>query len=155
MRDDFLARTARMVSYFVCYTAAVWYFGFENDGCGRTPQEAIDPSTGEMNRMSWIYLFVTGMLEIAGVAMLKRTFRAFKYNFLLWSFLVITMEMSFYLMSISIKSIPMSTAYAVWTGMGRMGSAVLGIIHLHEGYNARGIIYLAFIIGNIGLCLTS
>jgi quaternary ammonium compound-resistance protein SugE len=75
--------------------------------------------------MSWIYLVIAGLLEIAWAVGLKYT-ESFTR---LWPSVgtVIAMVASFAFLGIALRSLPLGTAYAVWTGIGTAGTVVLGI----------------------------
>ncbi|MCW8802756.1 MAG: multidrug efflux SMR transporter, partial [Ignavibacteriaceae bacterium] len=80
--------------------------------------------------MAWIYLFIAGLFEIGWAIGLKYTEGFTK----LWpSFItIIGMILSFYFLSTAIKTIPIGTAYAIWTGIGAVGTAILGIFLFGE-----------------------
>lgn len=106
------------------------------------------------------------MLEVLGVILLKRAARH-RDNFirregarrrfsLLLPALVAAIAGSIYLLSLSVRTIPVGTAYAVWTGIGSVGSVAAGILLFGETYDKRKMLYLAAIVaGMIGLRLTS
>lgn len=104
--------------------------------------------------MSWVYLFIAGLFEIGWVVGLKYTEGFTK----LWPSVItiIGMILSFYFLSTAIKTIPIGTAYAVWTGIGAVGTAILGIILFGE---SKEIIRISFImlivIGIVGLKIFS
>ena len=63
---------------------------------------------------------------------------------------------SFYLLSVAMKTLPVGTAYAVWTGIGAAGTAVLGILFLEESGDIFRVISIALIVaGVVGLRLSS
>ena len=104
--------------------------------------------------MNWIYLIVAGILEIAWAIGLKYTMG--------WTRLVpslltgATMAASFYFLSLAVKTLPIGTAYAVWTGIGTVGAAVLGMFFFNEPRDAsRLLCILLIVVGLIGLKLTS
>ena len=75
--------------------------------------------------MSWLYLFIAGLCEIGWPVGLKL---ADGPNKLLWSlFAIIAMALSGYFLFLAQKSIPLGTAYAIWTGIGAVGAFVVGI----------------------------
>ena len=94
--------------------------------------------------MPWFYLFLAGLLEIAWAVGLKHT-EGFTRP--LPSILTIgAMAVSFWFLSLALKSLPMGTAYAVWTGIGAAGTAILGMIWLGESANAVRLASLALIV---------
>ncbi len=104
--------------------------------------------------MNWIYLAIAGVLEIAWAIGLKYTEG--------WTRLVpslITgalMVASFYFLSLAVKTLPIGTAYAVWTGIGTVGAAILGMILFEEPRDIVRIACIFLIIAGIaGLKLTS
>lgn len=104
--------------------------------------------------MNWLYLFIAGILEIAWAIGLKYTEG--------WSRLVpslitaVLMIASFYFLSLAIKSLPIGTAYAVWTGIGTVGAAILGMFLFGEPRDAVRIACILLIVAGIaGLKITS
>jgi len=69
---------------------------------------------------------------------------------------IIGMAISFYLLALAVKTLPIGTAYAVWTGIGALGAALLGILLLNEPANVSRLLFLGLIlIGILGLKLSS
>ena len=104
--------------------------------------------------MSWLFLITAGLLEIGWAIGLKYT-NGFTR---LWptAATFATMTLSFYLLSLSLKTIPMGTAYAVWTGIGAAGTAALGMVLMGEPREAGRIVCLVMIVaGTAGLKLFS
>ena len=104
--------------------------------------------------MNWIVLFCAGLFEIAWVIGLKYSQGFTRF----WPSLitVITMLISIGLLGLSMKNLPVGTAYAVWVGVGALGTAVLGIILFGEALNlARVLSLLLILLGIIGLKLSS
>lgn len=104
--------------------------------------------------MSWIILFLAGVFEIGWAIGLKYTDGFTR----LWPTIgtVTAMAISLGLLGIAMKSLPVGTAYAVWVGVGAVGTAILGIVLLGEAVNAGRIISLGLIIaGIIGLKLAT
>ena len=100
--------------------------------------------------MAWIYLFIAGLFEIGWAVGLKYT-NGFTR---LWPSIVtiVTMILSFYFLSSAVKSIPIGTAYAIWTGIGAVGTAILGIILFDESKEFIRIIFIMLIVvGIVGL----
>lgn len=104
--------------------------------------------------MAWIYLLFAGLMEIIWAVSLKFTEGFTKlYPSLLT---LAAMAFSFFFLSLSLKTIPMGTAYAVWVGIGALGVALIGIFVLGEPGNAVRLICLGLILlGILGLKLIS
>ena len=103
--------------------------------------------------MAWILLFSAGIAEIIFALSLKLNEGFTK----LWPSVVTCVAglCSFYLLMLAIKTLPLGTAYAVWTGMGAVGIAVLGIILFKESADVCRIMSISLVImGIIGLKLT-
>lgn len=80
--------------------------------------------------MAWIYLVVAGLFETGWAIGLKYTDG---FTRLIPSVItVVSMAVSFILLSIALRSLPVGTAYAVWTGIGAVGTALLGILLFDE-----------------------
>ncbi|ATA58966.1 quaternary ammonium compound-resistance protein [Geobacillus stearothermophilus] len=104
--------------------------------------------------MAWVYLVVAGIFEIVWAISLKYTDGFTR----LWPSVVTVagMAASFYFLSLAIKTLPIGTAYAVWTGIGALGAVIIGMLFLNEPVTVPRIIFLLFIlVGLIGLKLTS
>jgi quaternary ammonium compound-resistance protein SugE len=104
--------------------------------------------------MAWINLTLAGVLEIAWAISLKYTEGFSK----LWPNLLTATGMiaSFYFLAQALKEIPVGTGYAVWTGIGAAGTAILGIVLFGESAApARLVCIMAIVAGIIGLKLTS
>lgn len=102
--------------------------------------------------MYWIYLFAAGMLEIVWATALK-----FSEGFsrILYSLLAIVfMLVSFFLLALALKKLPVGTAYAIWTGIGTVGTFLAGIFIFHEAIGiGQGICVLLIVSGIVGLKL--
>jgi quaternary ammonium compound-resistance protein SugE len=104
--------------------------------------------------MAWVYLVIAGIFEVVWAMGLKYSHGFTK----LWPTLITLggMVISFYLLSLATKTLPMGTAYAVWTGIGALGAVLMGILLLGEPVNVLRIVFLGFIlVGIVGLKLTS
>ncbi len=104
--------------------------------------------------MSWVYLFLAGMLEIVWAIGLKYTAGFTR----LWpSVITIAVAwLSFYLLALAVKTIPVGTGYAIWTGIGAAGVAILGMILFGEPATIARFLFLALIIvGIVGLKLSA
>ena len=104
--------------------------------------------------MSWIILFIAGLLEVVWAIGLKYT-RGFTR--LTPSVITVSaMIVSIVLLSWAMRSLPVGTAYAVWTGIGAVGAAITGILLLGESASLARIASLALIVaGIIGLKLST
>lgn len=103
--------------------------------------------------MAWLLLFSAGCSEIIFALSLKYNEGFSK----LWPSIVtmISGGASFYLLMLSIKTLPLGTAYAVWTGMGAVGVAILGIILFKESAElVRLASIVMIVVGIVGLKLT-
>ena len=83
--------------------------------------------------MSWFYLILAGLFEIVGVVGLKKV--AEKESWLNYILLIFSFMISLSLLSLALEQIPLSIAYAVWTGIGTVGATVIGIIFYKESKN--------------------
>ena len=102
--------------------------------------------------MAWIYLLIAGLLEVVWAYGMKLSAGFTQLGASLLT--LVAMLLSFGLLAIAMKSLPVGTAYAVWVGVGAVGTAILGIVLLGEPANAGRMISLALIIaGIIGLKL--
>ena len=104
--------------------------------------------------MPWIELLIAGLLETAWAVSLK-----FSHGFTrLWpSVLTVAgMAASFAFLSAALRRLPLGTAYAVWTGIGAVGTVILGIALFNDPANAARLICVGLIVaGILGLKLTS
>lgn len=99
--------------------------------------------------MAWVYVFVAGILEVAWAYSMKKS-----DGFTLIAPTVFTIGLmiaSFALLSISMKSLPLGTAYTVWTGIGAAGAFLVGIAGLGEPATPMRILAAAFIVTGIVL----
>jgi len=104
--------------------------------------------------MAWICLLIAGLMETAWAVGLKYTAGFTKLWPSLWT--LAGMAISFYLLSLALKTIPVGTGYAVWTGIGAVGTAILGIVLFGESHSAIRIFCIAMIVAGIaGLRLAS
>ena len=104
--------------------------------------------------MAWIILFVAGLFEVGWAVGLKYT-EGFTR---LWPSVLtlLAMGISIGLLGLAMKTLPVGTAYAVWVGVGAVGTAILGIVLLGEPASAGRLISLGLIVaGIVGLKLAS
>ena len=104
--------------------------------------------------MAWAILFTAGLLEIGWAIGLKYTEG---FSRLVPSVLTLAaMAGSILLLGLALKTLPIGTAYAVWTGIGAVGTAALGIILLGEPASAMRLASIGLIVsGIVGLKLVS
>ena len=104
--------------------------------------------------MIWAILFLAGLFETAWAVGLKYTHGFTR----LWPTIgtLAAMAVSFFLLAHTMKTLPVGTAYAIWTGIGAVGAVVLGIVLFNEPATAPRLFCLGLIIaGIIGLKLVS
>lgn len=99
--------------------------------------------------MAWIYLVIAGLLEIVWAYFMKQSAGFTR----LWPSVItfVTMGMSFALLSISMKTLPLGTAYTVWTGIGAVGAFVVGALWLNEGVHPMRVAAAGLIIAGLVL----
>ncbi|MCA0756125.1 multidrug efflux SMR transporter [Paenibacillus sp. N4] len=104
--------------------------------------------------MAWLFLIISGLGEVGGV-----TFMKLSDGFKRWKGTVGAIAsgfVSFYFLSKSLQDIPISTAYGIWTGIGSIGSVILGMVLFGESRDWRKMLFLSMIIaGVIGLKVVS
>ncbi|HEY5782591.1 MAG TPA: quaternary ammonium compound efflux SMR transporter SugE [Lysobacter sp.] len=104
--------------------------------------------------MAWIILVLAGLFEVGWAIGLKYT-EGFTR---LWPTVgtVVAMAISLGLLGIAMKSLPVGTAYAIWVGVGAVGTVILGIVLFQEPVNALRMISVGLIIaGLVGLKLAA
>lgn len=102
--------------------------------------------------MAWVYLFLAGLCEIAWAVGLKnsQSFTRFWPSVIT----VIIMLLSFVLLARAMHTLPLGTAYAVWTGIGAVGTAVYGMFFFGEARDVGRLVCIALIVsGIVGLKL--
>ena len=103
--------------------------------------------------MPWIILFVAGLFEAAWAVGLKYTDGFTR----LWPSLatVAAMGISLYLLALALRSLPLGTAYAVWTGIGTLGTVILGVMLFGESTSIPRLLSAGLILeGIVGLKLS-
>jgi quaternary ammonium compound-resistance protein SugE len=104
--------------------------------------------------MAWIILVFAGLFETGWAIGLKYSEGFTRLWPTVWT--VLAMAVSLWLLGIALKSLPVGTAYAVWVGIGAVGTVVLGIFLLGEPVSPGRLISIACIVaGIIGLKLSS
>ena len=99
--------------------------------------------------MSWIVLCIAGCFECLGAVALKSSdgFRDRRWSIVF----VLGMSASMFLLSIAANRIPIGTAYAAWTGIGAVGTAMYGMVRLGESRARRRIICLVAIVAGVAV----
>jgi len=97
--------------------------------------------------MAWGYLMFAGLFEVGFASTLKLTENFTK----LWPTLIfsVCILLSFLLLNRALRDIPIGTAYAVWTGIGAAGTALVGIFFYKEPATALRLVFLATLVGSI------
>ncbi|HEX8404466.1 MAG TPA: quaternary ammonium compound efflux SMR transporter SugE [Duganella sp.] len=104
--------------------------------------------------MTWIILIIAGLLEVTWAVGLKYTHGFTKLMPTLWT--LTAMLGSIGMLGLALRTLPLGTAYAIWTGIGTVGTVIYGIIVLHEPAGALRLACIAMIIGGIiGLKFTT
>jgi len=104
--------------------------------------------------MAWISLVFAGLCEMFGVTMINQLNQ--KRNWQSAALLVIGFTASFLFLAHAMKTLPMGTAYAIWTGIGASGGAILGMILYGESKDWKRILFITLILGSaVGLKLIS
>ncbi len=104
--------------------------------------------------MSWIYLFFAGLFEVGWAVGLKYTHGFTRLTPSLLT--VAAMTISLFLLGLALRSLPLGTAYAIWTGIGTIGTAILGIVLFAEPAAALRLVCIGMIAaGIVGLKLVS
>ncbi|WP_313801862.1 multidrug efflux SMR transporter [Cytobacillus sp.] len=104
--------------------------------------------------MAWISLILAGVFEMLGVAMINKFHK--DRNLKSLGLLVIGFGASFVCLSYAMETLPMGTAYAIWTGIGASGGAVLGMLLYGESKDWKRLVFIAMVLGAaIGLKLVS
>ena len=104
--------------------------------------------------MAWIYLLISGILEMGWAVGLKYTHG---FSNLVPSILtLISMAASFLFLSLALRDLPISMAYAIWTGIGIVGTVIAGLILFQETLTPwQSLSVVLIVAGLIGLRLTS
>ncbi|BAQ15565.1 DMT family transporter [Methyloceanibacter caenitepidi] len=97
--------------------------------------------------MPWVYLVAAGLFEVGFASTLKLTEGFTK----LWPTLIFTVciVLSFVLLNKAARDLPIGTAYAIWTGIGAAGTAIVGILVYKEPVTALRLFFIATLIGSI------
>ncbi|WP_367345210.1 multidrug efflux SMR transporter [Stenotrophomonas bentonitica] len=103
--------------------------------------------------MAWIYLLVAGVLEVVWAFSMKQSEGFTRLTPSLITFA--TMAASFWLLSLAMRSLPLGTAYTIWTGIGAVGAFIVGIVFLGEQVSALRIGAAVLIVSGLVLMKVS
>ncbi|MCW5647533.1 MAG: multidrug efflux SMR transporter [Sphingopyxis sp.] len=99
--------------------------------------------------MAWIYLFLAGVLEIVWAFSMKQSEGFTKLGPSVVT--VVTMIASFALLSLAMKTLPLGTAYTIWTGIGAVGAFAVGVLVLGEPASALRMVAAVLIVSGLVL----
>lgn len=97
--------------------------------------------------MAWLYLLLAGCLELGFTTCFKLS-----ANFTNWRWTIaflVCATLSVYCFNQAIKSIPLGTAYVVWTGIGAAGTVLIGMLWFHEPATGLRLFFIATLLGSI------
>jgi quaternary ammonium compound-resistance protein SugE len=104
--------------------------------------------------VAWVYLFFAGLFEVGWAVGLKFT-NGFTRP-LPTAFTVVSMVVSLGLLGLALKALPLGTAYAIWTGIGTIGTVLVGIWLFRESTDVLRLLCVGFIVaGIVGLKLVT
>lgn len=98
--------------------------------------------------MAWLYLLLSGLGEVGFVTTMKLSDGYKRWGWAVGS--LISGCFSFYFLSRALETIPISTAYGIWTGIGAVGSVLLGMFLFRESKDWRKLAFIAMIIIGVG-----
>ena len=102
--------------------------------------------------MAWILLIIAGLFEIGWPLGFKLASMHSKYFIWFIGLSILSMGLSGYFLYLAQKSIPIGTAYVIWTGIGAIGTVLLGILFFHDSANIFRLLFLSLILIGI-VCL--
>ncbi|MGE7879001.1 DMT family transporter [Peribacillus muralis] len=104
--------------------------------------------------MAWVSLILAGLFEMFGVAMINKLHKDRNWQSL--TLLFIGFGASFLFLAYAMQTLPMGTAYAIWTGIGASGGAIIGMLLYGESKDWRRIVFIAMVLcAAVGLKLVS
>lgn len=104
--------------------------------------------------MAWIFLIIAGLCEMLGVTFMNWALQ--RHIWPLWLGMVIGYGLSFGFLNLALQTLPMGTAYAIWTGIGAAGGVLTGMLFFGESRNWRKLLWVGVIlIAVMGLKLIS
>ena len=99
--------------------------------------------------MSWLYLVIAGVFEIVWAYAMKQSHGFTRLTPSIIT--IVAMLISFWLLAVAMRSIPLGTAYVIWTGIGAVGAFVVGIVFLAESLNALRMLAAVLIVSGLVL----
>jgi paired small multidrug resistance pump len=104
--------------------------------------------------MAWISLLLAGVCEMFGVVMINKLHKDRNWQSLV--LLILWFGASFIFLAYSMKTLPMGTAYAIWTGIGASGVAILGMVLYGESSDWKRLVFIGMVLAAaVGLKLVS
>ncbi len=103
--------------------------------------------------MAWIYLVVAGLFEIVWAFTMKLSEGFTKVGYA--AITLVAMVISFGLLSLAMRTLPLGTAYTIWTGIGAVGAFVVGIVALGEAASPMRILAAVLIVTGLVIMKTS
>ena len=104
--------------------------------------------------MAWFSLIMAGLCEMLGVTMINKFHKQRNWQSVI--LLILGFGVSFLLLAYAMKFLPMGTAYAIWTGIGASGGAIVGMLFYGESKDWKRLIFIAMVLcAAIGLKLVS
>lgn len=97
--------------------------------------------------MPWIYLALAGLLEIVWALAMKQSHGFTRLGPTLLT--LATMPASFWLLSLSMRTLPLGTAYTIWTGIGAVGAFLAGVLWMGEPLNAMRLTAAALLVSGL------
>ncbi|QHZ58265.1 multidrug efflux SMR transporter [Brevibacillus sp. NSP2.1] len=97
--------------------------------------------------MTWVSLILAGLFEVVGVMGISQVNQ--KPSLRSWAVLLGGFSLSFLLLSVAMREIPMGTAYAVWTGIGTVGSALVGMLFYGEPKDGLRLFFIGLVIVSV------
>lgn len=120
---------------------------------GRTTAEKAASNGYLTNKeMAWIYLLLAGLFEMGWPLGFKLAGESPRFHLLYLLLAVVSMGLSGWLLYLAQRDIPMDTAYLVWTGIGGIGTVLIGILFFHDAVTVWRLFFLSLVlIGIVGL----
>jgi quaternary ammonium compound-resistance protein SugE len=104
--------------------------------------------------MSWVYLVIAGLFECGFTTALRYVDETWPWKPIV--LFLISSALSFFFLTLALRTLPLGTAYAVWTGLGAAGTVLIGLIWYNEPAETMRMVFLMLLIGSIvGLKLVS